>query len=75
MKTSLPLLTFITCGLCQSFEPADFNVTEALLDNGVNVSALPDLSGLAERSALSACSLAVSLTHPLYKIARTKDAV
>ncbi|KAF2821970.1 FAD-binding domain-containing protein [Ophiobolus disseminans] len=41
------------------FEPAEFNVTEALLDNGVNVSAIPDLAGLAERSLLSGCSIAL----------------
>jgi len=42
------------------FEPVDFNVTDALLDNGVNVSAIPDLAGLTERSLLSGCSIAVS---------------
>lgn len=42
------------------FEPVDFNVTQALLDNGVNVSAIPDLAGLAERSLSSGCSVAVS---------------
>lgn len=43
------------------FEPPDFNVTEALLNNGVNVSAIPDLAGLVERSLSSGCSIAVSL--------------
>jgi hypothetical protein len=42
------------------FEPADFNVAEALLDNGVNVSALPELSELGARSRLSGCSIIVS---------------
>lgn len=42
------------------FEPADFNVTEALLDNGVNVSAIPELSGLGARSLLNGCSVTVS---------------
>ncbi len=42
-----------------SFEPIEFNVTEALLDNGVDVSAIPALAGLVERSSLSACSIAV----------------
>ncbi|KAH7068016.1 hypothetical protein BKA63DRAFT_104049 [Paraphoma chrysanthemicola] len=40
------------------FEPADFNVTDALLDNGVNVSTMPDLAGLAERSLVSGCAVA-----------------
>lgn len=43
-----------------TFEPADFNVTEALLDNGVNVSALPDLAPLVDRASTSGCSAAVS---------------
>jgi hypothetical protein len=43
------------------FEPVDFNVTEALIDNGVNVSAIPELAGLAVRSLLKGCSIAVRL--------------
>ena len=43
------------------FEPADFNVTEALVANGVNVSALPDLAALTEKRSLSSpCAAAVS---------------
>ena len=41
------------------FEPIDFNVTEALIDNGVNVSAIPELAGLVVRSSLKGCSIAV----------------
>ncbi|KAI4615728.1 hypothetical protein J4E80_006144 [Alternaria sp. BMP 0032] len=41
-----------------TFEPADFDVTEALLKNGVDVSALPELAPLAERSLLDGCSIA-----------------
>jgi hypothetical protein len=40
-------------------EPLDFNVTEALLDNGINVSAIPDLAGLVVRSSMSGCVIAV----------------
>jgi hypothetical protein len=43
------------------FEDSDFNVTEALLDIGFNVSAIPELADLSERSSLKACSIAVSL--------------
>jgi hypothetical protein len=46
--------------LSQAFEPIDFNITEALLDNGVNVTALPDLAPLIHRSLLNGCSTAVS---------------
>lgn len=42
------------------FEVADFNITEALIDNGVDVSAIPELSGLVERTLdLSPCAIAV----------------
>lgn len=43
------------------FETPDFNITEALIANGINVSALPELAPLVERSLLSGCSIAVSL--------------
>jgi hypothetical protein len=44
-----------------TFEKADFNITEALIGNGVNVSAIPELSGLVERTLdLSPCAIAVS---------------
>ncbi|RYP18458.1 hypothetical protein DL765_003912 [Monosporascus sp. GIB2] len=42
----------------QAIEPADFNVAEALLDLGVNVTELPDLSQSAERSSDFACKAA-----------------
>jgi hypothetical protein len=42
------------------FEPSDFNVTEALITNGVNVSALPELAALNEKRSLSSpCTAAV----------------
>lgn len=43
------------------FETAEFNITVALIENGVNVSAIPELASLAERSLLSGCSIAVRL--------------
>jgi hypothetical protein len=43
-----------------AFEPFDFNVTEALVANGVNVSALPALAALTEKRSLSSpCTAAV----------------
>ena len=42
------------------FEPSDFNVTDALIANGVDVSALPGLTKLTEkRSVSSPCAIAV----------------
>lgn len=46
--------------VAQTFEPVDFNVTEGLLDLGVNVTQLPELNDLVERSASSYCPAAVS---------------
>ena len=42
-----------------TFEPTDFNATDALIDLGVNVSAIPALDDLVSRSSLSGCSTAV----------------
>jgi hypothetical protein len=63
MKTFLSLGAFVAAASAQTgaFEPADFNVTAALIANGVNVSAIPQLSGLVKRSSLSGCSVAVRL--------------
>ena len=52
------------------FEPADFNVTEALIDNGINVSTIPELAGLAARSSLRGCSIAVGDIYPILPIFR-----
>lgn len=49
--------------LASAFEPADFNVTKALLDSGVSVTAIPGLAGLVERSSTDACSIAVRLSN------------
>jgi hypothetical protein len=47
-----------------TFENADFNITEALIANGVDVSAIPELSGLVERTLdLSPCAIAVSYSE------------
>lgn len=61
MKNVVPLAALVAVVAGQStFEAADFNITEALLDNGVNVSALPDLAPLVDRASTSGCSAAVS---------------
>jgi hypothetical protein len=49
-----------------TFEPADFNITEALLKTGVNVSAIPQLDALVERSSFSGCSIACSSLQLLF---------
>jgi hypothetical protein len=60
MKGFVPLVAFAAGVLSQTtFEPSNFNVTEALLDNGVNISAIPQLAPFVEKSLLSGCSVAV----------------
>jgi len=54
------LASFLASVASQVFEPADFNVTEALIAQGVNVSALPHLSELVERASDLGCDIAVS---------------
>lgn len=69
MRFSGLLLFSAGCSLvsCQStIEAPNFNVTDALLDLGVNVSALPDLAPLAERSSLAGCSIACSSLQLLF---------
>ncbi|KAI4650521.1 hypothetical protein J4E93_002877 [Alternaria ventricosa] len=68
MKTFLSLGAIVAAVSAQNgiFEPADFNITEALISNGVNVSAIPELSGLVERSASSGCSIACSSLKLIY---------
>jgi hypothetical protein len=66
MRTHLlvSLGTFAAALAQDVFEPPDFNVTEALIANGVNVSAIPELAVLAEkRSLFSLCGIAVSQTY------------
>lgn len=54
------LASLVASVASQAFEPADFNVTEALITQSVNVSALPQLSELAKRSSELGCNIAVS---------------
>ncbi|KAL6711778.1 hypothetical protein ACN47E_002821 [Coniothyrium glycines] len=51
----LLLFNLRTVAVQETFEPADFNVTQALLDNGVDAAKLPQL---AENSTMNACAVA-----------------
>ncbi|KAF2133808.1 FAD-binding domain-containing protein [Dothidotthia symphoricarpi CBS 119687] len=63
----LSLGTSATLSLAQDgFEPADFNVTEALFQNGVNVSAIPELAPLSQRSLSNPCSIACDSLRLIY---------
>lgn len=60
MKSIVSLVALVAVATSQgTFEPADFNIAEALRDNGVDVSALPDLAPLVDRSLVSSCAAAV----------------
>jgi hypothetical protein len=60
MKSIVSFVAFAVGVASQAiFEPSDFNITKALLNNGVNVSAIPQLVPFVERSLLSGCSVAV----------------
>ncbi|KAH7392322.1 FAD binding domain-containing protein [Phaeosphaeria sp. MPI-PUGE-AT-0046c] len=48
----------LATALASDFEPADFNVTEALIASGVDVASIPGLAGLVERSSNKACTIA-----------------
>ena len=50
-----------TDALASAFEPIDFDVTKALLEQGVDVATIPGLARLASFSSPAACSIAVSL--------------
>lgn len=66
MRASLAILTYAASALAQGFEPADFNVTEALLRNGVDASALPKSSELDGQSLWEGCVAAVSIDLPIH---------
>ena len=67
-QSLLPLAAIASHALAQDvFEPANFNVTEALIANGINISALPGLGNLTEKRSLSnPCAVAVGT--PSYKV-------
>jgi hypothetical protein len=52
-----------------AFKPADFNVTEALLNNGVNMSTIAELANFHNRDITGSCSIAVSWEPILYCVA------
>lgn len=66
------LSALVARGLAQNsdstFETPDFNVTEALVDAGVNVTDIPELAGLSQRSSLGACKIAVSCIDAPYHV-------
>jgi hypothetical protein len=64
----LLLAGYAALAVSQDFESVDFNVTEALISQGVNVSALPQLNAITERSSGAACSIAVGLYQSIHTL-------
>ncbi|KAF2993403.1 hypothetical protein E8E13_001641 [Curvularia kusanoi] len=62
----LLLTSYAIAVATQIFENEDFNVTEALISQGVDVSALPQLNAITERSSDLGCSIACSSLNILY---------
>ncbi|KAA8613684.1 hypothetical protein PtrSN002B_009750 [Pyrenophora tritici-repentis] len=74
-KYSLGVLVLAASVLSQDiFEPSDFNVTKALIQNGVNVSAITELAGLVVRSSLKGCSIACNSLELLFGSGKVSNA-
>ncbi|KAH6865545.1 hypothetical protein BKA58DRAFT_320945 [Alternaria rosae] len=56
------------------FEAADFSVTAALIDNGINVSTIPDLASLVVRSSLKGCSIACNSLKVVFGASKVSSA-
>jgi hypothetical protein len=60
-KLWLCLSTSFACAAAQElFEPRDFNITNALIANGVKLSSIPAIADLEKHSIPKSCELAVS---------------
>lgn len=55
LVTAVSFLVFKTCAQ-GVFEPPEFNVTKALLDNGVGISGIPHLDQTTRRSLTDNCA-------------------
>ncbi|KAJ4377188.1 hypothetical protein N0V83_000011 [Neocucurbitaria cava] len=73
--SSVFALGFMPAGIWAQdiFEPADFNITQALLKNGVDVSGIPELTGLSERSLSSGCSIACTSLKVIFGDAKVES--
>lgn len=68
LASSLAFASTIKSSLAADVEPADFNATQALIDQGLDVSAVPALADLARRGSKSGCSIAVGDTIPFVHV-------
>ncbi|KAL4887813.1 hypothetical protein BDV59DRAFT_189845 [Aspergillus ambiguus] len=71
MRLSLAFLLAISgVAVAQTSEPGDFDVKAALAEYGVDVSAIPQLAGLQQRSIGSSCTAACGSLSFLYGASR-----
>lgn len=50
----------------QNFEAADFSITQALLEHGVNILAFPQLAALVDHCSASSCNIACDSLREIY---------
>ncbi|KAJ0120475.1 fad binding domain containing protein [Diaporthe amygdali] len=63
---SLAVASSIKPPFTSGLESADFNVTQALIEQGVNVSAIPALGTLTDQSSVFACNIACQSLQAVY---------
>jgi hypothetical protein len=64
----LAVTSYVQMSLAVGVESVDFNVTQALIDQGFNTSAIPALTTLTNKSSSFGCSIAVGDTIPFLTI-------
>ena len=62
----LAIASSFQLSLALGLESAEFNVTQAIIEQGVNVSAIPALVSLTDQSSLFACNIAVGHAHSMF---------
>ncbi|KAH7071384.1 hypothetical protein BKA63DRAFT_578589 [Paraphoma chrysanthemicola] len=63
---SVCVLTIAVSSKASDFEAPTFNVTKALLANGINVTSIPELAPFVERSLFDGCSTACNSLKRIY---------
>lgn len=68
LSLAFPLAIASSIKLCLALglEFAEFNVTQAIIEQGVNVSAIPALVALTDQSSVFACNIAVGRTLSMF---------
>lgn len=70
---SLAVASSVQLSLAMGVESPDFNATQAVIDQGFNISAVPALATLTDQSSVFACGIAVGDTIPFLAIQSIVD--